>query len=320
MARAKDTTKAKAARKSGATPVFTRKDPKHSRTVRALDQAEGLRRLTVQREALARKEAARATVLLLDTPAREEAAKTLPDTGQREHIANAPKRWEARDQIHRAHVERDHARIGAPVPEFDVPLVRGGVAALLTCADLETQEGADRFLSAFMLASEGSSPPSLEQLQMAQEIVRGVGLAILQGNNEPMWKLARDAHKALFSVTDKRRAVVSMLHDLRQAFDVCEWEHKKYPNLVEAMAGLEPIASTALETLATLDEHFQSVSAPKLLRIVGARKSAVGIATTLSILCGAFGDVLTDDEKDRKASNMEHRIRGFYEAAISAPR
>lgn len=213
---------------------------------------------------------------------------------------------------------RYRADDGPADPVFDVPLANGGPIALLMCADLSTTGGADRVMS--RLRSSTGSRPSLEQLQMAQDIGRALNAAILYGHAPAIWKLVAKARELLFGIEGKRVAILNLVHEL-----VGYWENekvvaKKFPTRKDEPGQLESRCDKAIQQMAALDDQFASLRPRDLAAMIGNDLEAVGLATKLSIACGAFGDVLTEEEKGRKLTQQERRIRGRYEAALRVAR
>jgi hypothetical protein len=159
--------------------------------------------------------------------------------------------------------------------------------------------------------------PSLEQLRIAQEIGRGLSAAIRNGDDLGSWELVKRAHDALFAKMNARRAVVAQIDDLRNY-------HERDARLRESRAarnrpahvdgpgeGLPHRASKTLESLVGLDRAFRSVNLACLIKLVrNSRLAPLGIATKLSLQCGAFGDARQSHESD---VNAQKRVKRLFE-------
>jgi len=208
-----------------------------------------------------------------------------------------------------------------PPDRFDVPLASGGELALLMYADLSNQEGADHFLEKFRRAAKGSKPPSLDQLRIAKALGRGIAAALLAGDDPGCWELVKRAHAAMFARMNKRRAVVAAIADLhgylkRDAKMRQSRTTRKRPAHVDGPGeGPNFRAAKTLDQLIGLDASFKSdnVDIDILMKFVRSPKLApLGIATKLSLLCGAFGDKTEPHEAKEKAYK---RVKRHFEKA-----
>jgi hypothetical protein len=72
-----------------------------------------------------------------------------------------------------------------------------------------------------------------------------------------------------------------------------------------------------LAQLRSIDERFGTLKPEHVLADLGQRIEGLGLAVKFSIRSGAFGDVLTEGEREMsKATQRQRRIRGSYEAAF----
>jgi hypothetical protein len=216
------------------------------------------------------------------------------------------------DLAKRAGVEVDQlgkeARRSRPSEgELEMAQARAGVLALLAVADLSTQDGADRIFRTVPV----QSPPKLEQLRLAYDILRALEDAIVSGNKAADWKLIRRAHASLFSEMDARSSIVVVLKELRKQCDLGGHDPQGHGHAPES--GPEVHAAQALGAFAALDPRFETLSVSGLLELVrDPSQRALGIATKLSLRCGAFDDSPQPHEDERKAFR---RVRRLYEKA-----
>ncbi|HSY21918.1 MAG TPA: hypothetical protein VK841_07380 [Polyangiaceae bacterium] len=205
----------------------------------------------------------------------------------------------------------------AKAGEFDGPLVRGGLAALLTVADLSTDESACRMFQRYAQVS-GARRPALEELRLARDVLKVLQVGLLTGDADT-WRLIKRFGVDIKGQIEARRcAAVDAIAGLQKQV---RWDDGDRPGKHHdddaAKYGPEYHASKAREELAALDGDFAKIELSKLLALVRDGLKPVGIVTKLSILCGAFGDRLSEAERSNtKLAAQEKRIRALYEAAM----
>ncbi len=167
-------------------------------------------------------------------------------------------------------------------------------------------------------------PPTWLQLRLARRILDGLEGAYLAGNDEEVWSYVHDAREALFA---ERVAVMAILEGFLSKQRRIDGLRKRSTSHHEGRRARERVAlrseqgliSDAHNTIAKLRkvcEEFGEVSAETLLEQSRIRRSPIGLSTWLSLRTGAFGDALTGDERSRKATQGEARVRKAYEAAL----
>jgi hypothetical protein len=151
---------------------------------------------------------------------------------------------------------------------------------------------------------------------MAQAIARGLDTAITYGQNRANWELVRRAHDALFATMAKRAAVVAQLDELRRYRQRWNKYKGRHPNSVDTPGqGVDFRASKTKAILDALDGRFGLLSAADLLRLLeNSRLRGLGLATKLSLICGAFEDVRRPHESERVAFR---RVKRNYEKAAT---
>jgi hypothetical protein len=186
----------------------------------------------------------------------------------------------------------------APVP--------GAVVAKLAVANLAADDDALRFMSTFSLHDRAIAPPTLEQLRLAQTVMRALEVAVMTGNNVQNWELVKRAATALCAKDDKRRAVAAILKDcLRSSRDA-------------TANGLEFHARVALAALEEIDVRFGSVdtaSLVSLVRQINPRLGHLGIAAKLCLQSGALD---AEQGTNETAVDASRRVRQSFEKSAAA--
>lgn len=195
---------------------------------------------------------------------------------------------------------------------YDVPLSAGGAVARLAVADLDSDEGAAHFLRA-MRWSDGSTPPTREQLRIAQRILCSVERAIAIGNAPEIWELVTRGLNAMGSVENDRRAVIELLEAGIGAYG------RAGPPSVDDNDSDRAhfVAMTIREVrraLVGIDARFARVTADQFRKTVRRSKTlgGLGLAAYLSLACGAFGDERRKHESELVAFK---RVKGHFESA-----
>jgi hypothetical protein len=227
-------------------------------------------------------------------------APSLPELSNERVTRTRPRRRSASSQ------QRIEYPPGHPVTVKiyrTAPIKPGDVLAELARADLDTKSGAARFLSTFSLHPAATAPPTLEQLRLAQAVVRALEVALESGDHARNWKLVQSAAERFDSTEDRRRSVMAILNHVLE---------QRQPN-----RDLEFHAGQAVGQLAQIDPRFSSFEPSHLLELVRReRLGPVAIATKLSIQCGAFDDHL--DDSQTKLARREKKVHDRYSAASEA--
>jgi hypothetical protein len=198
---------------------------------------------------------------------------------------------------------------------YDVPLIHGGFAALLTRADLSSDEGRRAFLGR---CGDGASALALEDLRMLQDMSRAIDLVLSQHAPRVLDAL-RLAHGDVYSKTDKYVAVVGIVEDVK---GMLERTARYYAQSQDARGHAHVFADTmfrlrrAFRALCSVDARFAALRA-RDVRELGADATAVNIATKLSLRTGALDVTSGNATSGREAYRNARRL--FTKALEATP-
>ena len=179
-------------------------------------------------------------------------------------------------------------------------------------ASLKKNEDVPPFL-ARIDRSEGAHAPTLGEMQKASAICAWIGIALARGD-ALAWTQISKAHETIFGEATIRRVVVldAIEHAIAAVERVREtraWSRNEHlpDDGYDGASAVADAAAEALESLVAADHVYAKLSVDAVRNeIDGANrgerareghwkggagnKHAVGIAASLAVLCGAFGD------------------------------
>ena len=235
-------------------------------------------------------------------------------------LSNLRERYDREDEEQAlAWCRTQWGHLGGPInPVFDVMLAKGGAAALLMRAEVETEVGRQQFLANFSWPQD-VRPPTLEQLKIARALCASVAAAIMIGDDPFIWAQVSRALGEVGSKTNSRLAALEVVEDVLNYRKRCDEYISSYPaERAEVDEELDTRCRQALVHLGQIDPRFESATIERFLELLRASNiGRVGIAVKLTMETGAFGS-----ERRRNETEKEYlqRVRKDFDEATAAQR